>query len=94
MDYIQAKAHKAALEMAHDAAAIRLRLVSGNERGMMGLTPDHIKATPEWRKAFNDQRKAFREMADFNRHFAKMFKKELMAEYKARRIGIIMAKIA
>lgn len=94
MDFIQAKAHKAELEMAHDAAAIRLRLASGTERGTMGLTPDHIKATPEWRNAFNAERNAFKAMADFNKHINKMFKRELMEEFKARRIAKIMARIA
>lgn len=94
MDFIQAKAHKDALKMAHDVTIIRLRAVSGDERGPMNLTPDHIKATPEWRNAFNAERKAFKVCADFNKHMGKIFAKELRAEREARRIAIIMAKVA
>lgn len=52
------------------------------ERGPMGLTPDHIKATPEWkahRSAFDS---AMRQQRVFGTWFLKQFKKEYAAHRK------------
>lgn len=80
MTYAIAKQAKFAVEAMHDAAAAVLNEVSGTERGPMGLTPDHIKATPEWKAAYRAERKAFNELRSYNGWFAKSFKKEMRAD--------------
>ena len=84
MDYSKAKAGKIVIEMAHDAAAIRLRAISG-DKGPMGLTPAHIKTTPEWQDAYKAERRLFAIMREYNRKFNKLYGKEYRDELKAAR---------
>jgi len=92
MTYLKAKAGKAMIDMAHDAAAIRLRIVSGDERGPMGLTPAHIKATPEWQEAYRKERELFAMMREYNRKFNKLYGKEYREELRAAREAKLKGK--
>lgn len=78
--YNIAKTMKAQYERNHEIACEVLKAVSGDERGPMGLTPDHIKQTVDWKVAFQSERIAFRAMADFNKWFSREFKKEIRNE--------------
>ena len=91
MTFDQAFAEKCIREMLHDAAAIRLRAIVGDERGPMNLTPDHIKSTPEWQYAYNLERALFDNMRRWNRLMAKHFKKELREYYANKKAEKIAA---
>ena len=85
MTYEDAKAHRENLVRAHDDAAANLKSVCGDERGPMGLTPDHIKSTPQWKNAFRAERAAFERMRQHNFSMVKTFKVEMAADRKAAR---------
>lgn len=67
------------------AASENLKTVSGTEKGFMGLTPDHIKATPEWKAARSAFDNAFAKVRYFNGRYVKHFKKEIRAAIEAKR---------
>tara|TARA_R110000822_G_scaffold301108_3_gene424824 strand:- start:817 stop:1116 length:300 start_codon:yes stop_codon:yes gene_type:complete len=52
-------------------------------KGIMGLTPDHIKQTEEWKSNKKDFETAFFKLRTFNSYFTKQYKKERAAERKA-----------
>lgn len=85
MNYEIAKQIKARLEENHNAATARLKEVSGDERGPLGLTPDHVKARPEWRTAYNTERFAFGQLREFNGYMTKAFANEMRAERRKAR---------
>lgn len=85
MTYAIAKQAAKFAEDQHKAAWKELKAISGDERGPMGLTPDHIKATKEWQEAFAKERKAFSEMRAVNMYLSKHYKKEIRAEQRKRR---------
>lgn len=76
-----------AIEAEANAASLHLKAVSGAEKGPMGLTPDHIKATPEWKAAHSTYYAATRKLQTFNRGFLKQFSKEWRATLLERRIA-------
>ena len=76
-----------AIEAEANAASLRLKAVSGVEKGPMGLTPDHIKATLEWKAAHSAYCAASRNLQTFNRGFLKQFSKEWRATLLERRIA-------
>lgn len=82
MDYAQAKAAADALDARLDAASAALQ---GFPRGLMGLTPDDVKASPEWRQAKRAYDQAFAALRAFNGPFVKRFKSEIRADRDARR---------
>lgn len=54
------------------------------EKGPMGLTPDHIKASPEYKADKLNCTIAFNALRSFNKSFVKVFKKEIRAERRLR----------
>lgn len=81
----QAKQIQDALTLATDNASKALRAIIGDERGPMGLTPDHIKSSPEFQDALLAFNKANARSRAFNGPFVKQFKKELAELRKAKR---------
>ena len=77
MNFTQAKELKEQLDQRVEQASQALKVF---ERGEMGLTPDHVKATPEFKKAKSEFDKAFRALRSFNSSYIKTFKKELREE--------------
>lgn len=59
--------------------------------GIMGLTPDAIRARPEWRAATLKLENAFCDLRRFNGMYANRFKKEIRAEIDARRNASLQA---
>lgn len=57
-------------------------------RGVMGLTPDAVKATPEWQQAKRAYSLAFEQSRKFNAFFVKNYKKEIAAERNERRAAL------
>lgn len=85
-DYEIARDHKLALSVIQDDAYAALKACNPNdERGPMGLTPDHIKNTPEWQQARAAVDRAGKVLRDYNRQFLKLYKKEWKAEVMAKR---------
>jgi hypothetical protein len=89
--YAAAKAARADVETRLRIACERLQAVAGDERGSMGLTPDHVKARPEWKAAFREMESRRSESARFNAWFARTFKKEYAAERAAERAARLAA---
>ena len=73
------------IESAYLDAVAAHRAACGTERGPMGLTPDHVKASPEWRATRATMDRAQRNLADFNRGFLKLYKAEWKATLQSRR---------
>lgn len=53
-------------------------------RGLMGLTPDAIRATPEWQHEKRHAEAAFKKLQRFNISFLKTYKKEIQSERNLR----------
>lgn len=85
MTYAIARIAQDQAEARHKAATAALMAASGDERGPMGLTPDHVKATPEWKAAFRAERQAFSELRAIGQHIARNYKAEARAERDAKR---------
>ena len=89
MNYIESKNFRKSLEDACETSGRELRKFT---RGLMGLTPDNVKATPEWKSARHGFDIAFSKLRQFNRTFTKAFKREILAErnakYSAEKQGI------
>lgn len=89
--YALALAEHDAIEAECEAANQHWKSVGGTQKGPMGLTPDHIKATPEWSAAHTAYDKALRKLQRFNRGFLKQYKREwqatLIERRKAKSIG-------
>jgi hypothetical protein len=77
MTYEEAKLHKQELEKISDMLGDKL---NGFEKGLMGLTPDHIKKSDEFQIVKMQFQKAFAELQKFNIYFTKTFKKESAKE--------------
>jgi len=75
--YTIARATKIELERATREASARLDEIRGTERGVMGLTPDHIKRTPEWKEARRLYDVAFQALRKFNADFNKRYADEI-----------------
>ena len=85
MTYEISKVVKQQLEAETQAAIDKLNAIRGNERGPMGLTPDHIKFSPEYQQANAEFEKAFQVQRKFNAKFSRQYKNEIRAEYRDRR---------
>lgn len=75
------------VENAYIEACEKHRATCGEERGPMGLTPDHVKATPEWKASRAEMDRAHRRLRDFNQAFLKQYKREWKETLYARRIA-------
>jgi hypothetical protein len=53
------------------------------EKGIMGLTPVHVRNTPEWKEANVNYNKAFKELRNFNQWYVKTFMKKRKRSKKA-----------
>lgn len=84
MNYEQAKQHKANLETINDKASEALQAFDKLGKSAMGLTPDHVKAMPEWQKAKREFDVSFANLRAFNGQFAKVFRKEIQAQRRAK----------
>lgn len=71
MSFEEAKKRKEELDARVDMLSKRYNEF---ERGRMGLTPDHVRATPEWKKVDQEFKIAFKELQDFNKIYVKRFK--------------------
>lgn len=85
MTYDEAIAIKQALEEALDGASRRLKAVPGIGSGIMGLTPDHVRATREYQDASAGYEAARVKLRKFNGAFLKAFKKEYREEIGKKR---------
>lgn len=84
-DYAFALAQHDKIESAYLDAVAAHHAACGTERGPMGLTPDHVKASPEWRTTRTTMDRAQRNLANFNRGFLKLYKTEWKATLQSRR---------
>ena len=82
--YELAKSIVAAKEQAENEAGKRLSIISGPERGLMGMTPEHIRVTPEWQAAHAAFWAARDELRKANLFMLRNFKREVAADRKAR----------
>ena len=80
--YLEAKAHRDALQATVQATSDALRSRSGG--GPMGMTPGHVRSTPEWQTARRAYDLAFQRLRNFNEHFVKQYAKEIRAERRMR----------
>ena len=62
-----------------DESLRELSVLSGEEKGFMGLTPDRITQTPEWQSAYKKVDGKRLKVMHFNNAFIKKFKSEFMA---------------
>lgn len=74
LSFAEATARYNELQNTATAAAKPLRQYP---RGLMGLTPDHIKATAEWRKARLVYQRAADDLRAFSAAYANVFRKEI-----------------
>jgi hypothetical protein len=81
IDYSQAKAVKDKLWEQMEAHSKALRAISGG--GLMGMTPENVRATPEWQLANSNYAKSSAMVRAYNTEFLKKYSKE----YKADRAG-------
>jgi len=77
--YAQAKAYQDMLYSALDRAD---RALQAFPKGVMGLTPDSVKASAEFKQASAKYEAAFQTVRSFNAWFTKQYKKERQAERK------------
>lgn len=63
-------------------------------KGLMGLTPDHVKAMPEWRRLYNEMELARVQAQRFGTLYNRKFKKEIRDDVMARRAAKIAANQA
>ena len=82
MTYNEAKNTKNLLEIICDGFSRELKKFP---KGAMGLTTDEAKQSPEWKAARYGYDQSFAKLREFNRTFSKTFKKEILAEQKAKR---------
>ena len=85
MTYAIAKAANDAIAQEYRDAVAHLNAVSGDERGLFGLTPAHIKATAEWKAAWNNERRLFGAMRLSNMDMVNNYADEMKAEREDRR---------
>lgn len=73
---------------ARDSAEERLKIASlvlGNyPKGVMGLTPDAVRASPQWQKDKAEYNAAFAALREINGVIVKKFRKEYHSERNAR----------
>jgi hypothetical protein len=74
-DYTQAKARRDQLEAEADRTGHALKALSGG--GLMGMTPEHVRATPEWKAAKHTADAAFAALQAFNTVYVRRFKREI-----------------
>ena len=84
MNYEEAKAYKANLEVINNAASDALKAFDSYGKSSFGLTPDHVKTMPEYHEAKKAFDISFQRLRNFNGQFVKVFKKEIAAERKAK----------
>ena len=84
MTFEDAKTHADALDAVSSAATRALDAISGG--GVMGLTPDAVKATAEWRELRAESAAAFQRLRTFNAWYVRTFKREIAAD-RAQRYG-------
>lgn len=85
MNYKQAKKHKQELERLNSIASSNLEHF---EKGIMGLTPEHVRVTDEYQNAKKEYDKTFEELRNFNAWFMKNYKKEYLKDRKENRFKI------
>ena len=88
-EYEAEKLIRAQLDTEYNLASAELKRIAGDERGPMGLTPDHIKALPEWQEAKRATGIAFQRVRSFNGPFIKRFGKLWSAELHEKRYNSI-----
>jgi hypothetical protein len=91
LDYTSAAETAVRLEAEYKAAGRALGALSGG--GLMGMTPDSVRATPEWKAAKVARDAAFAALRAFNEVYTRRFKREIALARDARRgAGIAAAK--
>jgi len=75
----KAKEHHDQLEAEVQRTGRDLKQLSGG--GLMGMTPEAVRATPEWKAAKHAADKAFAAFRAFNAGYVKRFKRELADEH-------------
>lgn len=78
--YAQAKEYCASIEAREKEAG---KVLAAFPKLANGLTPDSAK-TPEWRAARAAYAKAFADLRDWNARMSRTFKKEMLAERRAK----------
>lgn len=89
MNYEEAKAYKANLEVINNAASDALKAFDSYGKSSFGITPDHVKTMPEYHEAKKAFDVSFQRLRNFNGQFTKVFKKEIAAERKAKYVKMI-----
>lgn len=84
MTYAIAKIAKAQLETSANVASAALSAIPGVGTGLMGLTPDSVRATAEWQNARRSYERAWSALRAFNGRFVKTYAEEIRAERDAR----------
>ena len=77
MSFAIAKVTASLLESNYTIAAQNFNALDGIGSGVMGLTPDSVKARPDYRIAKQAMDKAFAELRAFNAVYVKRYKNEL-----------------
>jgi hypothetical protein len=75
---------KARIKLLEAVNAEHSAVLNAFPKGLMGMTPDHVKATPEFRVAKSNFNKSFAALRAHNSEFVKRFKKEIQTERNKR----------
>lgn len=75
---------KAARDSAEERLSIASLALGSYPKGVMGLTPDAVKATPEWQKDKAEYDVAFATLRAINGVIVKKFRKEYHSERNTR----------
>jgi hypothetical protein len=73
VNYEEAKAHKQKLNEEVDKYS---KILNSFEKGVMGLTPDHIRESAEYKEADSSFKIAFSNLRNFNEWYIKEFRKK------------------
>lgn len=84
MTYEEAKLHKENLETKNKMYSDKLKEFDKYGEGVMGMTPDHVRAMPEWKRAKAECEMSFAQLRHFNGWFVKTFKKEYAKDRRNR----------
>lgn len=84
MTFEEAKSHKQNLEAINKLDSDKLKEFDKYGEGVMGMTPDHVRAMSEWQLAKRNFQESFNKLREFNGWYVKAFKKELLAERRNR----------
>lgn len=83
--FLAYRAARDSLERCARVASAKLNAIPGTGAGVMGLTPDCVKARPDWQEAYSAYWQAHKALRELNGRCVRQFRAELQQEQRERR---------